>query len=320
MRIIHSVLKHTFSLALLPVLTGFTLFTQQAYPQIQRPSSSDEPTPGTQVLGGVNTWSLMNRANEQYYYLPFLSSLNRLTRNSPYRLNPMKLLDERGPQFPEAYSMSNLSVMGFVKGDWDVGIDYELEQTGFVIVTVMLAGAEPFQYRLSAAKRGRQQEHIKLPARFGNGPAAAVFSLRAFSDGVGEIRPISLRVYRIEAGERANDSSAVDNFRSNPGVIHPNQKEKASYDFHSLAELSKAETEVRLVKRIGPQVISTQVHTGKAREGVPPDQWVSEEWDGKNLDGKVSLGVHQIAVRSWSRVKAGGAWSVTWSREFLYVQ
>ncbi|MGA2736189.1 MAG: hypothetical protein ABSG65_01935, partial [Bryobacteraceae bacterium] len=44
---------------------------------------------------------------------------------SVFRRNksPAKILSEKGPQFPLAFSMSAVQIVGFVKGDWPAVLD-----------------------------------------------------------------------------------------------------------------------------------------------------------------------------------------------------
>ncbi len=297
------------------LLWSISLLPYNAHGQTQREPVRPQLEP-TYLPGSVNTWSDKNRTYSPYDFVSLgIFRFGRL--GGP--INPAKILEDEGPQFPGAYSMSNFSVAAFVRGAWPVTVDYEVEAVGFILVTISRPGVEPFLYRLNVTKKGRQQETFTIPERFGSTPTAGIYSIRALSEGPGEVQPIRLRVYKFGAGEKAAESP-IDNFRSEPGVIHADKKEKLSYDFHSRAEVDKADSEIRLVKKFGPHIASIQVHNGKNKDGIHSDEWVSENWDGKDSKGKFSEGVHQIKVRAWSKLKAGGDWVASWSKEFIYVQ
>ena len=237
--------------------------------------------------------------------------------------NPEKELSEMGPQFPMLYSMSDLSFYAFVKGNWPLVIDYEPLQTSLIIFTIDAEadGIGTFSYRLDGTKPGRQQVLLRIPARFGDKPRIAEYSMSAFAPGLGEQKPATFRIYGFAAGDRAVGSMGIDQLRFEPGSVSPKQKQKAFYNFHSLFDFSKVAAEFMLVgldastREIKAKLVKSEEIGG----GVHRDAWISKQWNGKNDKGNVSQGQHQLHVRAWRGVDSGGDWVAAWSPQLVHI-
>jgi len=112
-----------------------------------------------------------------------------------------RLLDKEGPQSPRVFSMSSFSVMGFVKGNWPVVFDYQLERDSLLIVVIAPEGHEPIIYRLNG-KAGHWQNRLLVPAGVGTDSVVAEYTLRSLDDGVGQLGPAHLHVHGIAAGPK----------------------------------------------------------------------------------------------------------------------
>ncbi|MFL6350772.1 MAG: hypothetical protein ACJ74Z_02825 [Bryobacteraceae bacterium] len=62
--------------------------------------------------------------------------------------DPTQLLSDHGPQRPDMYSMSAITVLGFVRGSSPLVLDYEVGERGIYLVTVSVEGLAPFSYLL----------------------------------------------------------------------------------------------------------------------------------------------------------------------------
>lgn len=112
-----------------------------------------------------------------------------------------KLLDKNGPQLPRVFNMSSFSVMGFVKGNWPVVFDYQLERDSLLIVVIAPEGQQPIIYRLNG-KAGHWQNKLSVPAGVGTESVVAHYTLQSMDEGVGQLGPSHLHVHGVAAGPR----------------------------------------------------------------------------------------------------------------------
>ena len=161
--------------------------------------------------------------------------------------DPVKLLSDHGPQCPDMYSMSAITVLGFVRGNWPMVLDYELREAGIYLVTVSVEGLAPFSYLLDGNQTGHRQQIFPLPSRFGAQPQPATCTLRALSSTPGEARPAFIRVFGWGCGPRSVGSVAIDQVRFTPPSVRPRDKQAALYGFHSHADFEKVTAEFERV-------------------------------------------------------------------------
>lgn len=233
-------------------------------------------------------------------------------------------LSELGPLFPAAaFSMSNFSVQGFVKGKWPIVVVYELEadSTGEVTVTTLNNGKpETFRIPLMPTRGEPLEEKRQLPEAFGQKPQLGAVSFRAFKNGPGPRKPAHFFLYGLGVGDKAVGSMVVDQLKFQPGTIRPKLKEKASYSFHSLSDFNAGATDFMRVTRSPDDVIHMEpVAREMMKDGIGRGERVAKDWDGKNDKGKVSLGPHQFHVRVWRGLKSGGDWVSAFSPQVVTV-
>lgn len=239
--------------------------------------------------------------------------------------DPAKILASKGPIFPLAFSMSSLSVQGFVKGAWPVVLDFEMEVGALGLLTVTSDGLEPFFYRLDGTKVGRQLATLRLPQRFGERPRVGWYFVRVLSQGPGEVSPLYFRVFGLGAGPRAVGSVAIDQLRFQPGSIRPANKERVFYGFHSRSDFNKVSAEFLRVGLFNSQVIASLVDDEEIGDVRRDENITNKFWDGKfgkvnkQFKGKPSLGQHVLQVRGWIGSKDVGDWVIAWSSELVRV-
>ena len=111
----------------------------------------------------------------------------------------------------------------------------------------------------------------------------------------------------------------IDDLRFVPETIHPVQKEKASYSFHSHDDFTKAEAEFWSVGRVaGGPVIPTRMDVEKIKDSVHRDEQVASSWEGRHK-GKALKGQFQLQVCGWVDGKAGGDWAIALSGQLVTV-
>lgn len=233
-------------------------------------------------------------------------------------------LSELGPLFPAAaFSMSNFSVQGFVKGKWPIVIVYELEadSTAEVTVTTLNNGKpETFRIPLLPTRGELREEKRQLPETFGQKPQLGGVSFKAFKNGSEPRKPAHFFLYGLGVGDKAVGSMVVDQLKFQPGTIRPKSKGKASYSFHSLSDFNAGSTDFMRVTGSPDSVIHMEpVAREMLKDGIGRGERVTKDWDGKNDKGKVSLGPHQFHVRVWRGLKSGGDWVSAFSPQVVTV-
>jgi len=242
------------------------------------------------------------------------------------------LLDKEGPQLPRVFNMSSFSVMGFVKGNWPVVFDYQLERDSLLIVVIAPEGQEPIIYRLSG-KAGHWQSRLLVPEGVGTNSVVAQYTLRSLDDGVGQLGPAHLHVHGVAAGPKAVGSIGIDQVTFSPAAIRPAHGERAHYTFHSISDFKNVEVNfVRLANDHG-QIIAARI--GKKSAGsISKNEARNGDWDGKSDGGgkeaeafspevrqwlKSPTGQHLVQVRAWYGAKDGD-WATALSDEFVTVE
>lgn len=231
-------------------------------------------------------------------------------------------LAKAGPLFPAvAFSMSDFSVQGIVKGKWPLVIEYELEADSTAEVTISINNGElkfPVRLRTTNGKTIQVTDH--LPETFGQKPQLGEVSFKAFKNGPEPRRPANFFLYGLGFGDKAVGSMVVNNLKFQPPGIHPKLKEKASYGFHSLSEFDFGSADFMRVTYPDNVYHFEPVARKKLNDGIEYDETVTKDWDGKNDKGKVSLGRHQFRVQVWRTLQSGGDWVSAFSKQVVQVE
>jgi len=221
-------------------------------------------------------------------------------------------LSKEGPQFPTEFSMSNFTATCFVAGNWPLFIDYELEQSGRVTLTVAAEGVAPFIYRLRETRVGRHEELITLPTYFGGKPRVATYSIKAVSEDTAYVKPVPhLLIYAFGGGHNAVSSSGIDQVSFQPGSVLVSQNQRATYRFHSRRDFNKVSADfMRIGKNPDNEIVAQLVDRKKFDKGMRRDDVISDVWNCK-AGGRASQGSHELHVRAWRGLESGGDWMFT---------
>lgn len=242
------------------------------------------------------------------------------------------MLDKHGPYFAPVFSMSNFSVMGFVRGEWPIVIDYQLEEDALVLAIIAPEGAEPLLYRLPSEK-GHWQQKVTIPAGVGPTPRVAHYTLRAMAAGGSQAGVAHLHVHGIAAGPKAVGSLGIDTVDFGPGPIHVANHENARFKFHSLFDFKNTEVDFIRLANANGEIIAASV--GRKQMGsVTANQSREGSWDGRSspesdIGGyapsiqqwlRAPTGQHLMQVRAWWGQKDGGDWVSAISENLVTVE
>jgi hypothetical protein len=232
-------------------------------------------------------------------------------------------LARAGPLFPAAFSMSDFSVQGIVKGRWPLVVVYELEADSTAEVTINTTNngkLESFRIPLRPTKGEPLEEKRQLPEGFGQKPQLGEISFRAFKNGPEPNRPAHFFLYGLGVGDKAVGSVVVDQLKFQPPKIQPKLKEKASYSFHSLSDFDYGSADFMRVTYPDNVYHFETVARKKLNDGIGHDEWLMKDWDGKNDKGKISPGRYQFRVRVWRALQSGGDWVSAFSQQVVKVE
>jgi hypothetical protein len=220
-------------------------------------------------------------------------------------------LGQLGPAFPAAYSLSNFTVEGPVKGKWPIVIVYELEADSTAEVTINTQdGKLRFPIQLAPTNGERREVKAQVPETFGQKPQLGMVSFKAFKNGPEPKQAAHFFLYGLGVGDKAVGSLVIVQLQFRPRSIHPTQKEKVTYSFQSRSDFNRVAAEFFLVVKAADSSTHKQLAFSREfKNGARPGQTLEGDWDGKNSKGKISVGPHQFHVRAWRGLQDGGDWT-----------
>src|SRR3954468_7850313 len=187
-----------------------------------------------------------------------------------------------------------------VRGGWPLVVDYELEKPGFLFLTIAVEKGEARSYRIppdgTTPAGSRRQEVIHLSNDLGDAVQAGNLSLRAY-EGTGGNQPVPFQLYGLGAGNRAVGSMTVVDVVFSPAEIAVKQDQKAEYGFKVLRSFSQVRVQISRLTETGgmPQKIWEK----RVKPTPNQDVKVHDSWDGRDLKGKISKGLHTFQVTAW---------------------
>jgi hypothetical protein len=226
-------------------------------------------------------------------------------------------LNRNGPQFPESLRMSNFRVTGFAKGLWPVVVDYEAEQGGYVLLTVVTQNAPPAEAILAVPQTGRRLQLLRLPAEFGTTLKSATFSIDATASAT-DPEPRYLRIYGFGCGPKAVGSVAIDNLRFGPGAVTASDPE-THFGFHTHTMFDKMKAEFMQIAMVDHSIEGQLFDNKKIDRRVAEGESINDQWSAK----KAKTGPIQFRVRGWMTVRGdndGGDWVSAFSPDLVFKQ
>jgi hypothetical protein len=187
-----------------------------------------------------------------------------------------------------------------VRGGWPVVVDYKLEKPGFLLLTIAVEKGEAKSYRVppdGTAPAGiRREEVLHLSQDLGDAIQAGNLSLRAYEEKGGD-RPVPFDLYGLGAGDRAVGSMTIVDVVFSPTEIAVKHDQKAEYGFKVLRSFSQVR--VQISRLADPRGIPPKVWERLVKPTPGQDDKVHDFWDGRDLNGKISKGLHTLQVTAW---------------------
>jgi hypothetical protein len=178
-------------------------------------------------------------------------------------------------------------------------VDYALEKPGFLLLSIAVEKGAVRSYRVpteGTAPAGlRRQEILHLDSDLGDMIQAANLSLRAY-EGQAD-RSVPFQLYGLGAGDRAIGSMTIVDVMFSPSEIAVGRKQKAEYGFKVLRSFSQVRVQVSHLA--GADDFPTRVWERLIKPTPIHDDKIHAVWDGRDLNNKVSKGLHTLQVTAW---------------------
>lgn len=320
-----TLISYQLSRRILLVLFALLVFSFLGFqPQPQPIAASDEPSlPGH--TGAPAPSHPSSRSNlfpgypKNTTQLPGIRvKLNKQQSNAAKVLSNLAKL---GPVFPAAFSTSDFRMEGFVKGNWPIVIVYHLEADSAAEAIISTNdGKLKFPILLPPTNGERTEVMKQLPEGFGQKPQVGSISFRALKNGPKPQSPADFFLYGLGVGDKAVGSLVIVNMQVRPSSIRPKLKEKTSYSFQALSDFNKVTAEFSVMVSAKGGSHMTRVYLKEFKNGVRRGEVVTDNWDGKNSKGKISVGHHVFQVRAWRDLEKGADYTYTASRNLAIVE
>jgi hypothetical protein len=137
------------------------------------------------------------------------------------REEQVQALDKLGPQFPPSFDTGKFMILAFVKGNWPVQIEYQLEAKSAAVVTVVAItsrGLKSFEGHLPGTGE-RRMEKFQLPDNFGDQPEPGLITIESLSDLRDQKDHVDFHLYGIGLGVEAGRFKAAGFHRSQPEML-----------------------------------------------------------------------------------------------------
>jgi hypothetical protein len=207
-----------------------------------------------------------------------------------------------------------------VRGGWPFVVAYELEQPGYLRLTITPKKGAATSYRFPEAgiapAGSRQESVVVLSKHLGKAIQEGSLSLRAFAGEAGD-QPVPFKTYGLGAGDQAVGSMTVVNVLFSPSEMNISRGQRANYSFKVRRSFNQVLVQInRLDDSTGAPtpIFRTLVHPTPS-QGQEPKHF----WDGRDDKKQVSEGLHNLQVSAWFGPDIG-AWNAALSETQVRVR
>jgi hypothetical protein len=207
-----------------------------------------------------------------------------------------------------------------VRGGWPFVVAYELEQPGYLRLTITPKRGAATSYRFpeagTAPAGSRQESVVVLSKDLGKAIQEGSLSLRAFAGEAGD-QPVPFKAYGLGAGDQAVGSMTVVNVRFSPSEINISRRQRADCRFKVRRSFSQVQVQInRLDDSTGA---TTPIFQTLVRPTPSQGQEPGYPWDGRDDKKRISEGLHNLQVRAWFGPEVG-AWNAALSETLVRVR
>ena len=215
-------------------------------------------------------------------------------------------LSTKGPQVAPNASMSHLIVDGLIGPNWPVGLDFQLEGPGSVILDITTAEKVQYHQVLTNNLHGRGIT-VTHPGGLPDKLQPATFDVETVAPNGSNAPPPAVRIYGLAAGPNAVHSIAIDQITFGPAQVKI--KQDAQYGFHSHTDFSNVCADLMFTGLKDNHIVMM-------RDYEKPLSPVSrDERPQGSLQTKGNVGQHLLQIRAWRG--NSGDWVVAWSPDVV---
>ncbi|WP_141715273.1 hypothetical protein [Burkholderia ubonensis] len=209
---------------------------------------------------------------------------------------------ENGPRLPDAFTVGTFAVQGYAQSGWPMVIDFQPKPNTCTWLEISVGGKWYYGRIIDVdGQAGRRFIRLDLP----DGVPTATPAMYVIHSATPACPPGTppqhiaspVEVYGIGAGPRAVGSVAINQLEFGPSSPHfPN--EQAAIAYHAGANFNRAKVEVLRFESLHPGQIDVKVVHVRPSDPVGLGKH-AEMWDGTDLAGHLSRGLHRLQVRAW---------------------
>jgi hypothetical protein len=208
-----------------------------------------------------------------------------------------------------------------VRGGWPFVVAYELEQPGYLRLTITPKRGAATSYRFpeagTAPAGSRQESVVVLSKDLGQAIQEGSLALRAFAGEAGD-QPVPFKTYGLGAGDQAVGSMTIADVLFSPSEINISRRQLAHCRFKVLRSFSQVQVQInRLDDSTGAP---TPIFRTLVRPTPSQNQQSGYTWDGRDdKKHRVSEGLHSLQVTAWFGPDVG-AWNAALSETQVRVR
>jgi hypothetical protein len=234
-----------------------------------------------------------------------------------------------GPVMAAQFTLSNLTVNGFVKGGWPIAVDFQLNRPGPIFLSISSNKVDPYSIAMNGSQTGRQLQVFHIPSEFGTSPQNAQIRIHAADKIAGTDIPLPAKIFGIACGPNAVGSIGIDQINFGPGSIQLSLQQKATYFFFSHKSFDKVSVAFRKVEdRNGIIGISNIVKEETIKMPAIDEsigKWIGTKeapriWNGETRNNQPSQGLHVLQIRAWFSDPGKQDWGVSLSPDWVEVK
>jgi hypothetical protein len=215
-------------------------------------------------------------------------------------------LEKNGPRVAKAVSMNHLIVEGIIGPGWPVGLDFQLNGTGYATLDITTEDKVQYHQVLTNDLNGRGIT-ITHPDGLPDKLQSATFDVETAAPAGSNGPPPDIRVYGMAAGPNAVGSIAIDQVTFGPSAVK--MKQDAQYGFHSHSNFSDVRADFMFAGLKDNHIVMKQENE-TALYPVTPDEHAQG-----SLQTKGTIGQHLLQIRAWRG--NNGDWVVAWSPDVV---
>lgn len=235
----------------------------------------------------------------------------------------------KGPALANQFTLSDLTINGYVTGGWPIAVDYQLSRPGSLVLSVSSDKTDPVSIAMNGSTPGRRLQIFHLPSQIGSSPQTAQIRVHATEKFADTEIPLPVKIFGIACGPNAVGSIGIDQVNFGPGSVQVSLQQQANYFFFSHKSFDKVSAAFRKVEDrngvIGISGIVKEETIDMPAIDESVGRWIGTReaprvWNGKTKNNQTSQGFHVLQVRAWFGDTKKRDWGVALSPDWVEIK